>query len=204
MQKTVRSAMPFLTIAIVAACQTDLTAPSIARPLGTAAPAIVDNGDGTWFVGKGDVQTFFGWNNQVLQANAAYVDFRIESSQTTTWTCTKTQVLGNGQTRETVQNRENTSSTQGLFTTQGRNSGQGTNGPNTGFNLTLEGSLSVQSDGPAIGSCPANPSGFVYDNNAVTINSGGGSLQIIVKTGAPGPFLTPTGKSLNVWYNFPG
>ena len=200
MQKALKSAVVAMAIGFITACQTDVTAPSVTALPGGASQAIVDNGDGTWFVGKGDVQTFFGWNNPRMQANAAYIEFRIASSTTTTWTCTKLQVLGNGNTNEIVQNRQNSSSTQGVFTTQGRTNSQG---PVTGFNLTLNGAATVQNDGPAIGSCPANPSGFVYDNNAVTVTSGGG-LQIMVGSGAPGPFLTPTGKNAGVWYNFPG
>lgn len=200
MQKAVKAGLALFAVVFVAACQTDLTAPSAPRTLGGGSAAIVDNGDGTWFVGKGDVQTFFGWNNQRMQANAAYIEFRLESSVTTTWTCTRIQTLGNGGVNEITQNRHNSSSTQGVFTTEGRNNG---GGQNTGFNLTLDGSASVQTDGPAVGSCPANPSGFVYDDNAVTVTSGGG-LQIMVRSGAPGPFLTPTGRNVNTWYDFPG
>lgn len=200
MQKAVKAGLALVAVAFVAACQTDLTAPSVARNVSGASPAIVDNGDGTWFVGKGDVQEFFGWNNPRMQANAPWIEFRIESSVTTTWTCTRVQTLGNGGTNEIVQNRHNSSSTQGVFTTLGRTNSAG---QNTGFNLTLDGSVTVLNDGPAVGSCPANPSGFVYDDNAVTVTSGGG-LQIMVRSGAPGPFLTPTGKNVNVWYDFPG
>jgi hypothetical protein len=98
--------------------------------------------------------------------------------------------------------RQSSVSTQGLITTQGRNISEGLNGPNTGFMLSPEGGITTESDGPAVGSCPASPSGFVYDNNAVTETSGGG-LQIIAKTGAPGSWTSPTGKNVNVWYAFP-
>ena len=203
MHKALKSAAVALAVASTTACQADIAGPSVTRTFGAASHAIVDNGDGTWFVGKGDVQTFFGWNNPRMQANAAYIEFRIASATTTTWTCTKLQVLGNGNVNEIVHNRQSSSSIQGVFTTQGRNNSEGQNGPNTGFNLAPNGAATVQNAGPAVGSCPANPSGFVYDNNAVTVTSGGG-LQIMVRSGAPGPFLTPTGKTFNVWYDFPG
>lgn len=34
------------------------------------------NGDGTGFVGKGDVQSVYGWNDADMQANAGSVTFR--------------------------------------------------------------------------------------------------------------------------------
>jgi hypothetical protein len=186
----------------VMGCQSEPLAPTGLGP----SFAIVDNGDGSYFVGKGDVQTFFGWNNQTLQRNAAWVDFQFSLSQTTTWTCTKTWTTGpegNETEHVVVQNRHNSTSTQGLFTTLGRNISEGLNGPNTGFKLNPDGTPTVEEDGPPVGSCPAEPSGFVYDENAETTSSGGG-LQVILHTGAPGAFLTPTGKNVNTWYNFPG
>lgn len=47
----------------------------------TTAHALVtfDSSSGTGFVGKGDVQTAFGWNNAQLQANAGSVTFTVEA-----------------------------------------------------------------------------------------------------------------------------
>jgi hypothetical protein len=48
----------------------------VALAIPTAAMAAVTlNSDGTGFVGKGDVQTLFGWNNQMLQKNAESLVF---------------------------------------------------------------------------------------------------------------------------------
>jgi hypothetical protein len=47
-------------------------------------------GDCSGFVGKGDVQNAFGWNNAQLQANAANVTFTYEVSETVQQECTTT------------------------------------------------------------------------------------------------------------------
>ena len=46
-----------------------------------ASAAVILNADGTGFVGKGDVQLAFNWNNATLQKNA--VDVRFSYSATT-------------------------------------------------------------------------------------------------------------------------
>jgi hypothetical protein len=147
-----------------------------------AAPAMAvvtfDAATGTGFVGKGDVQTVFNWTNNVLQNSASSVDFRVNSTVETVWTCTKVVVQGNDETREIVQARSTTSSTQGLITTVARENSKGKDGAVTGFYLKgYEGTPVSVTDGPAAGTCPSDPSGFVYDGNAVTTETGGG-LQV--------------------------
>lgn len=48
------------------------------------------NNDGTGFVGKGDVQSVYGWNDHMLQANAEFMSFRaaMEEVGEMTWVCT--------------------------------------------------------------------------------------------------------------------
>ena len=54
----------------------------------TAASASVDGDAATgWFVGKGDVQTAFGWNNATLQTEAGDVSFRYDTSADYDVTC---------------------------------------------------------------------------------------------------------------------
>jgi hypothetical protein len=147
-----------------------------------ASPAVAsvtfDPATGTGFVGKGDVQLVFDWNNKALQDNATKVDFRVNSVSETSWTCTKIVVQGNDEIREIVQQRSTTSTVQGLVTTVARENSKGKDGPVTGFKLTgYEGTPVLATDGPEVGSCPANPSGFVYGNNAATTQSGG-ALQV--------------------------
>lgn len=57
----------------------------------TAAGAAVtfDPETGTGFVGKGDVQTAFGWNNKVMQSNHQAVTFTYDSSAQYSQDCQK-------------------------------------------------------------------------------------------------------------------
>jgi nitrogenase subunit NifH len=113
------------------------------------------------------VQLVFSWNNKALQDNASTVDFRVNSVAETSWTCTKVVVQGNDVTRDIVQQRSTTTTIAGLVTTVARENSKGRDGAVTGFYLTgYEGTPVVGTDGPAPGSCPASPSGFVYDGNA--------------------------------------
>jgi hypothetical protein len=45
---------------------------------------------GIGFIGKGDVQSAFGWSNAQLQANAANLIFRLSEEQTANWMCLMT------------------------------------------------------------------------------------------------------------------
>ena len=148
------------------------------------ASVTVDPATGTGFVGKGDVQLVAGWNNKALQDNANLVDFRVNALSETSWTCTKVVELGNGGIKEIVQQRNQTTSTQGVLTTVARDNSKGKDGPVTGFYLNgFDGPENTVVDGPAVGSCPANPSGFVYDDNAVTTQLGGG-IEVTTDGGA--------------------
>ncbi|MDQ0078400.1 hypothetical protein [Arthrobacter oryzae] len=150
-------------------------AASLALASPAAAIVTFDPATGTGFVGKGDVQTVFDWNNKALQTHASTVDFRVDSVSETTWTCTKTFEIGTGETKEIVQQRNTTTSVQGLVTTVARDNSKGKDGAITGFYLQgYEGTPTLETDGPAVGTCPADPSGFVYDGNALTTESGGG------------------------------
>ena len=107
---------------------------------------------------------FFTWSNKALQDNAATVDFRVNSVTETNWTCTKIVVLGTDELKEIVQQRSTTTTTKGLVTTVARDNSKGKDGPVTGFYLKgYEGTPVLGTDGPEEGSCPADPSGFVYD-----------------------------------------
>jgi hypothetical protein len=57
-----------------------------AMAFGTQADVVIDDA-GVGFVGKGDVQSIYGWNNEGLQANAASVQFRYGASGQVTWLC---------------------------------------------------------------------------------------------------------------------
>jgi hypothetical protein len=127
-----------------------LLAALAAAGLATVAMASVTlNPDGTGFVGKGNVQLTFGWNNTKLQKNAAGVEFQTSRTAIveTTWTC-----LVAGQF-ESLKNRTATITVQRLLDSIGRTKTQ-----ITGFNLlgfaAEPVSIEVVLEGPLIaGSC---------------------------------------------------
>ena len=117
--------------------------------IAASAAITFDAETGTGFVGKGDVQYTFGWNNKQLQDNASNVRVRINIEETSevTWECTNEN---NGR----IQERERTTTTTitGLVTTVGRLKNQ-----ITGFNLNgfaAGGSSTTTTDGPQLNSCP--------------------------------------------------
>jgi hypothetical protein len=59
----------------------------IAASAAVFATVTFDPATGTGFVGKGDVQTAFGWNNAAAQRNAGGVTFAAESRQTRAQEC---------------------------------------------------------------------------------------------------------------------
>jgi hypothetical protein len=112
----------------------------------TAAIAAVtfDPATGTGFVGKGDVQLAFGWNNKALQDNASSVSFSATTVSDQTWVCDRD---AGPQTQE----RARTTTTQGVVSNIARDNKKQI----TGFNLTgYSGTPSTSSEGPALGSCP--------------------------------------------------
>lgn len=138
-----------------------------------SAAITFDAETGTGFVGKGDVQYTFGWNNKQLQDNAASVQVRVNLKETSevSWECTNAN-------NDKVQERERTTTTTttGLVTTVGRLKNQ-----ITGFNLNGYGvgySNTTETDGPPLNSCPnangtwslTSPAG----DPVVTGTSGGG------------------------------
>lgn len=146
---------------------------AIATSAAVMAAVTFDPETGNGFVGKGDVQTFEGWNNAQAQANAQYVEFRAYSESTNEWTCSKPHPQ---QDRDIVQERNNETTTQSLYTTVERMRNQV-----TGFLLMLD-NENTSSDAPATGSCPAAPSGFSLDEGSLVTTQDGG-LQIRVTAG---------------------
>jgi hypothetical protein len=142
----------------------------IAAVAGIAAFATVAVASIPNFVGKGDVQTVFGWNNAALQRNAADVEFRYLSETVNEWTCSRVNSRG----KEIIQERNNTATAQATIATAARVRGQV-----SGFELTSSG-ITESVDGPAIGSCPSGQGAdWTYDDNLSTDHLGGG-LQVRV------------------------
>jgi hypothetical protein len=118
----------------------------------TSFAAVTYDDEGVGFVGKGDVQIVYGWNNKQLQDNADLVQFRVNSTVVTevSWECTN---ANNDNTQE--RERTTTNTIQGVFEEEARLRNQ-----ITGFNLNgWEGAATVSSDteGPQLNSCPSGP-----------------------------------------------
>lgn len=79
MKFTVKSAVAVITAAAAAAAFAAVTFEPVS---------------GTGFVGKGDVQLAFGWNNKQLQDNATFVTFSTEQSTQYSITCEWETVTG--------------------------------------------------------------------------------------------------------------
>ena len=134
-----------ITLAISALLVAALAIPAVAA-ISFDAPT------GVGFVGKGDVQLVYGWNNKALQDNAASVKFRASTSAVTevSWTCTNSN-------NQSVQERERTTTTttQGVVSSIARERNQITGFGLIGYSGTSTGSSTT--DGPAVNSCPSGP-----------------------------------------------
>ena len=144
------------TIALVAGAVAALTIAGAVFAAVTFDPAT-----GTGFVGKGDVQLVFGWNNKALQDNAASVQFRANSTVVTerSWTCTNE----NNQ-NEQVRDRTTTTSIQGVVSSVARERNQ-----ITGFNLTGysgDPTMTSETKGPPLNSCPSGQGGWTLTTPA--------------------------------------
>lgn len=135
----------------------------------------VDASTGTGFVGKGDVQDAFGWNDHDLQANHEGVSFALtaESTTTTTWSCLNSK---NQQTQarwHTV-----TASTTGGLLHDARTNPQD---KVTGFLLTglAGGSSSVsETDGQKLNTCPGGPWSIVAGSSSTSVTGGEAELTV--------------------------
>jgi hypothetical protein len=136
---------------------TGVAATAIAAALALAAPASAavtfDAATGAGFVGKGDVQQAFGWNNSLLQSRANDVAFAAESQTVTevSWVCTNPK---NEKFQERLQTT--TTSTSGVVSAVTRDN---KSRQVTGFNLAgyAGGATNTStSDGNQLNSCPTN------------------------------------------------
>lgn len=139
-----------------------------------AAPAsaeIVLNGDGTGFVGKGDVQSAFGWNDHAFQANAENLTFRLAAIESVSWICRR---INNNNTVN--QQRSSTSATIGGVEHSLRYNPQG---HITGIHLDgYAGDIEHVYSGATAGSCPANPSGFFLVEDSFSYSISDSLLEV--------------------------
>jgi hypothetical protein len=131
---------------------------------------------GEGFVGKGDVQLAFGWNNKALQENANDVQFQVNSEVVTevSWICTNTN-------NDNIQERERTttSSVAGVLSSVARERNQ-----ITGFILEgYDGEPTIvegESEGPKLDSCPSGPWSLTTPAGDPEVVSSTGGLQVSV------------------------
>jgi hypothetical protein len=143
---------------------------------GSALAAVTfDPATGTGFVGKGDVQLVYGWNNKALQDNAGAVQFRASSEVVTerSWTCTN---ANNESTQE--RDRTTTTETQGVVSSIARERNQ-----ITGFNLTGYSGTPTESsstEGPPVNSCPSGPWSLTSPAGDPTVVSSESHVQVSI------------------------
>lgn len=151
-----------------------LVAATAAAFTATAAMAAVsfDETTGTGFVGKGDVQLAFGWNNRALQTNASGVSFTYKAEETYSYGCTFTIVIGRDRTPtpQTVTRGKETA-VNGTIVFEARSRNQ-----INGFNLTGFGTTTVTGGEEPVegGYCPGGPLNDGTISNVVLTSSTGG------------------------------
>jgi hypothetical protein len=142
----------------------------------TAAFAAVtfDPATGTGFVGKGDVQLVYEWNNKALQDNADSVKFRASSEVVTevSWVCTK----DNGNTNERA--RTTTTTIEGVVSSVARERNQITGFILNGYSGTVE--ETEETDGPALNSCPDKWELTTPAGDPEVVSSTGGGLEVSI------------------------
>jgi hypothetical protein len=142
-----------------------------------SAAVTFDAETGTGFVGKGDVQLVYGWNNKALQDNADDVQFRASSEEVTevSWICTNSN-------NQNTQERERTTTTTiaGVVTSVARERNQITGfilngyvGTPTTLSTTEGNQLNSCPSGPWTLTTPAGDPEFVSSTGGLQVSSNG-------------------------------
>ena len=144
------------------------------------AAVIFDPATGTGWVGKGDVQTAFGWNNAAMQRNHLAITFEYDATTTYTWTCQWTTGPDQNQTLHT-QPRTKTHGVAGTIGNTDRRTGQWTGWFLTGY---TDGGPDAGSD-DFVPTCPGNEGGdgnsggkTVVEGSLESTSSGGGLFAV--------------------------
>jgi hypothetical protein len=142
----------------------------------TAAYASVafDESTGTGFVGKGDVQVLYGWNNAAAQRNIPALTFNYVAEESWGYDCEFYTGPTQNRTRHEVSHKKTTSVNASVaYDTRKNNQGQITGINLNGFGTTTTTGGTV----PTIGaSCPGNPGNgavVIAVDSAPTSSSGG-------------------------------
>jgi hypothetical protein len=116
----------------------------------SAAVTVDDNGQG--FIGKGDVQQAYGWNDRVVTEKAETLSFRAQIKTVENW---EWECFNSNNERESARTSVETTMTRGLVSATARSK----NGKLlTGFNVTGWGGDKTQTgiSDPEPGTCPGN------------------------------------------------
>jgi hypothetical protein len=148
------------------------------------AAVTFDSATGTGFVGKGDVQLAFGWNNQALQRNAAGVTFSYDAQEEYKYDCTFTVEVGRDKVREPrTQTRGKSTTVLGTIAYDARVRNQ-----ITGFNLNGFGQVTTTGEAPVDGaSCPGGQFNDGVISNVELTSSTGGLAVVYGGTSVPLP-----------------
>lgn len=153
-----------------------LAAAAATALISTAAFASVsfDSSTGTGFVGKGDIQVLYGWNNAQAQSNAKLVSFSYDATDTYDVACEWTTTTGGPNSHEifhdiTVPRHTRVASS---INSDPRKTGQ-----YTGYNLNGFGSTTTEGSVPTVGgTCPGNSNVGIV--TAVTLTGSTGGLSV--------------------------
>lgn len=149
------------------------------------AAVTFDPATGLGFVGKGDLQTPWGWNDAKLQNSAAGVSFYYHTYQTGSYSAVCTFTTGEGTRGERTHNVAHSKDVVGsIESTVLHDARKNSQGKVTGFNLTGLGTgTSTVSSGsiPVVGEpCPGNQGhdGVWTSVTALSSTSGGGLYAV--------------------------
>jgi hypothetical protein len=131
--------------------------------------------NGVGFVGKGDLQTLYDWNNSMLQDNAESIGFRLLSGASASWTCTGVNPAGKTVTQSHSMESEALESDV-TFSVRKNQAGQV-----TGF--TLNGVVVGSTEYESPGTCNTLRNWLVQpslDEGSLTYEGGDAMLQVSV------------------------
>jgi hypothetical protein len=138
---------------------------------GSASAYTMDTAGVGW-VGKGEVQTAYGWNNKAMQDNVAGVTFVYDSTSTYDVTCEFDTPSGNHH----VITHSNRTAVKASVGSDARNNSSGKQGPMTGWYLTGFGAVTSTGGAvPAVGDgCPGNSGlGAITAVTQTSVGAGG-------------------------------
>jgi len=153
----------------------------------TAWAAVTFNpADGTGFVGKGDLQLAFGWNNAQAQSSVGSVTYRYDGTEVYTAVCTWT--TGEGTRGEQTHNVSHTKSA-GISGTVLFDARKNSQGQITGVMLNgYYGQVTELGTAPVVGDpCPGNP------------GTDGVWTSVTLTSASVGLYATYNGTSVKIW-----